>query len=151
MSEQPSRAMECSAMKIKTQGEITERLYNKGKEPDEMKTIEELYSEVLASEELKKEFLALKPEEVEGFAAKYGCKASLDEIKAFFEAKKNQAGALSDEEMDQIAGGKTAELGEAAWSFGTLGIGCIGSVVKSLALGNVGTGIEGKGMLCDAV
>lgn len=41
-----------------------------------MKTIEELYNEVIASEDLKKEFLALKPEEVEGFAEKHGCNAT---------------------------------------------------------------------------
>ena len=33
-----------------------------------MKTLEEFYNEVMASEELKKEFCALKPDEVEGFA-----------------------------------------------------------------------------------
>ena len=116
-----------------------------------MKTIEELYKEVLASEELKKEFLSLKPEEVESFAAKYGCKASLDEIKAFFEAKKSQTGALSDDELDQIAGGKNASEREAAWSIASFGFGCFGTVLKSLYSGNVGTAIEGDGMLCDVV
>ncbi|MGN0578512.1 MAG: hypothetical protein ACI4J4_07825 [Ruminiclostridium sp.] len=57
-----------------------------------MKTIEELYNEVMVSEELKKEFLALKPEEVEGFTEKYGCKATLDE-------KSAASGELSDEEI----------------------------------------------------
>ena len=114
-----------------------------------MKTLEELYSEVLASEELKKEFLALKPEEVEGFAAKHGCKAGLEEIRTFFEAKKNQSGELSDEELDQIAGGKSATFDEALASVATLGIGCVESVIESLLNGNVGTAIKGDGMLCD--
>ena len=114
-----------------------------------MKTLEELYGEVLASEELKKEFLSLKPEEVEGFAAKYGCKASLDEIKAFFETKVNQTGALSDAELDQVAGGKTASGLEAFASCLTIGLGCVLTVLVSLETGNVGTAIEGSGMLCD--
>ena len=114
-----------------------------------MKTLEELYSEVLASEELKKEFLSLKPEEVEGFAAKYGCKASLDEIKAFFETKKNQAGELCDAELDQIAGGKEYSGTEAFVSILGFGVGCAIAVGISLATGEVGTAIEGKGMLCE--
>ena len=113
-----------------------------------MKTLEELYNEVLASEELKKEFLSLKSEEVEGFAAKYGCEASLDEIKAFFEGKKNQAGALSDEELDHIAGGKSASGDEILASIVTLGVLCAAAVVGSLVHGDVGTAIEGGGMLC---
>ena len=71
-----------------------------------MKTLEELYSEVMASEELKKEFGSLKPEEVEGFAEKHGCKATLDEIKAFLTEKSNAEGEVSEEEVEQIAGGK---------------------------------------------
>ena len=115
-----------------------------------MKTLEELYNEVLASEELKKEFLSLKPEKVEDFAAKNGCKASLTEIKAFFEAKKNQTGALSDDELDQIAGGKGYSESEASSSVFTLGIACVVEVFISLAEGNVGTAIKGDDMLCDA-
>ena len=114
-----------------------------------MKTIEELYNEVLASEELKKEFLALKPEEVEGFAAKYGCKASLEEIKAFSEAKKNQVGALSDEELDQIAGGKSARAVEAFVSIISSGIYCAAGAIFSAVNGKAGTAIKGEGMLCD--
>ena len=71
-----------------------------------MKTLEELYNEVMASDELKKEFCSLKPEEVEGFAEKHGCKATLDEIKAFLTEKSNAEGEVSEEEVEQIAGGK---------------------------------------------
>lgn len=71
-----------------------------------MKTIEELYNEVMASEEMKKEFLTLKPEEVEGFAEKHGCQATLDEIKAFLTEKSTASGEISDDELEQIAGGK---------------------------------------------
>ena len=74
-----------------------------------MKTIEELYSEVIASEDLKKEFLALKPEEMEGFAEKYGCKATLDEIKAYISENIPDSGVLSDNDLTQISGGKGGE------------------------------------------
>ena len=116
-----------------------------------MKTLEELYNEVLASEELKKEFLSLKPGEVEGFAAKYGCKASLDEIKAFFEAKKSQAGALSDDELDQIAGGKGFDPLEALGSMVTLGYGCALIALMSVVDPNshAGINIQGDHMLCE--
>ncbi|MGN0596595.1 MAG: bacteriocin [Ruminiclostridium sp.] len=71
-----------------------------------MKTLEELYNEVIASEDLKKEFLALKPEEVEGFAEKYGCKATFDEIKAYITEHIPDSGSLSDNELNQVTGGK---------------------------------------------
>lgn len=74
-----------------------------------MKTIEELYNEVIASEELKKEFASLKPEQLESFAEKYGCKATLDEIKAFLAEHIPNSESLSDEELTQIAGGKGGE------------------------------------------
>ena len=114
-----------------------------------MKTIEELYKEVLASEELKKEFLALKPEKVEGFAAKYGCEAKFEEIKAFFEAKKTQNGELSDDDMDQVAGGKGGDRDEAIESVVTLGIGCALWALVSVIDGNAGTSIEGDHLLCE--
>ena len=70
-----------------------------------MKTIEELFSEVMANDELKKEFCALKPEEVENFAEKHGCKATFDEIKTFLTEKSAKSGELSDEEIERVAGG----------------------------------------------
>ena len=89
-----------------------------------MKTIEELYHEVMASEDLKQEFLSLKPEGVEGFAKKYGCKATLDEIKTFLTEKSSASGELSDEEIEQIAGGKGVDDVDTPLSFGRFGIGC---------------------------
>ena len=114
-----------------------------------MKNVEELYREVLASEALKKEFLALRPEEVEGIAAKYGCEAKPDEIKAFFEAKRNEPGELSDAELDQVAGGKGANPLEGFLSAVSLGIVCAMEVTISAINGEAGTAIEGDKMLCD--
>ena len=114
-----------------------------------MKTIEELYKEVMASEELKKEFLTLKPEEVEGFAKKNGCEATFADINAFLEEKAKAEGELSDDELDQVAGGKSVDGMEVTISIATLGFGCAAGAIFSAAAGNAGTAIEGEGMLCD--
>ena len=114
-----------------------------------MKTIEELYQEVLSSEALKKEFLALKPEDVEGFAASHGCEATLDDIKAFFEARQ-KSGTLSDEELSQVAGGKGFSAVEFTFSVLTAGTVCALAAIGSAIYGNVGTAIEEDDcMLCD--
>ena len=71
-----------------------------------MKTIQELYNEVMNSDTLKTEFLALTtPEQVVAFAEKNGCPATLEEIKSFFEEQSAAAGELSDEKMAMVAGG----------------------------------------------
>ena len=75
-----------------------------------MKTLQELYSEVMNSDALKTEFLALtEPEQILAFAEKNGCTATMDEIRSFFEEKSAAAGELSEEELAQVAGGKSSE------------------------------------------
>ena len=114
-----------------------------------MKTLNELYTEVIASDALKAEFLALKtPEEIVAFAKKNGCDATLDDIKVFFEEKQKAAGELSEAELEQVAGGKGADFSEAFISIFTLGFACFMEVIKSAERGKVGTDIEGNGMLC---
>ena len=71
-----------------------------------MKTLQELYTEVMDSDALKTEFLALTaPEQVVAFAEKNGCPATLEEIKSFFEERSAAAGELSDEKLAMVAGG----------------------------------------------
>ena len=102
-----------------------------------MKTLNELYTEVMNSEELKNEFLTLKaPEDVVAFAAKHGCTATLDEIKAFFEEKAKAAGELSEDDLAQVAGGKSASWGEGIFSTLTVGLGCVWKVIESVNNGN---------------
>ena len=113
-----------------------------------MKTIEELYGEVIANDELKKEFCSLKPEEVENFAEKHGCKATFDEIKAFLTEKSAKSGELSDEEIAQVAGGKGMNMGEAMTSLFTLGTVCAVLAACSAGMGKVGTDIKEERMLC---
>ncbi|MCR4764095.1 MAG: hypothetical protein K5696_11250 [Lachnospiraceae bacterium] len=74
-----------------------------------MKTIRDMYKEVIASEELKREFLeAVKDEEngpknVKRFLKKYGCEPTRNELMSFFEEK---SGAELDEgELEVVVGG----------------------------------------------
>ena len=114
-----------------------------------MKNLNALYSEVIASDALKAEFLALKtPEDIVAFAKKHGCDVTLDDIKAFFEKKQKEAGELSEAELEQVAGGKSVQGQEAALSCISFGLVCVVITTASLIRGSVGTGIEGKGMLC---
>ena len=72
-----------------------------------MKSMQELYNEVMASEEMKKEFLeaSKEKESVGAFLKKYGCDASVDDVAAFL--KEKTEGELSDDELDSVAGGKS--------------------------------------------
>ena len=76
-----------------------------------MKTIQELYKEVMASEELKEEFMTAAKDEkngrknVEEFLKKHGCDASFDELKSFFEGKSDEE--LDEAELESVAGGKS--------------------------------------------
>ncbi len=71
-----------------------------------MKNLNELYDEIVACEELKKEFVSLDTtEKVASFVATYGCDATLEDINNFFKEKLNAVGELSDEQLDQVSGG----------------------------------------------
>jgi len=114
-----------------------------------MKTLNELYAEVTASDALKAEFLALKtPEEIVDFAKKHGCDATLDDIKAFFEEKQKAAGELSEEDLEQVAGGKSADVLEGFLSIVCSLTFCLTALVVSAATGKAGSDIEGRGSLC---
>jgi len=116
-----------------------------------MKTLNELYTEVTASDALKAEFLALKtPEDIVAFVKKNGCDATLEDIKAFFEEKQKAAGELSEEELEQVAGGKSVSGKEAFLSITSSIFGCLFVLAVSAMTegGRVGTAIEGEGMLC---
>lgn len=73
-----------------------------------MKTMRELYDEVIASDELKKAFAqAMKANKLENFLKAHGCEATVEEVQEFVETK--AAGdapiELSDEELKYVAGG----------------------------------------------
>ncbi len=92
-----------------------------------MKTIHELYKEIMASKELKDQFIeSAKAGKQEAFLKEHGCEATLDEVKAFLEAKQNADAPLSLDEMENAAGGGCNALtaGETVVSVITLAVGC---------------------------
>ena len=78
-----------------------------------MKTLEELYREVMADNALKSEYLeAAGNGRAEDFLKSHGCEASAQELEAFMEKNGEAAlgnmasGELSDDELDDVAAGK---------------------------------------------
>ena len=57
------------------------------------------------------------------FAEKNGCPAALEEIKTFLEERAAATGELSDEELAQVAGGKSDSIEEEEVSIYSLGVG----------------------------
>ena len=115
-----------------------------------MKNLQELYTEIMGSDELKKAFVeAGKSGKVMDFLKANGCEATAEDIKAFLKEKADQP--LSEEELDSVAGGgcneDTAE--EVFGSIVTWGAACGVALVISLASGSVGQQ-DGKGYrLCN--
>lgn len=85
-----------------------------------MKTVQELYSEIIASDELKKAFVeAMKASKLGDFLKAHGCEATEEEIQEFIEAKAAEDAPieLSDEELMRVAGG-TIVASDACSMFG---------------------------------
>ena len=73
-----------------------------------MKTLQELYEEVKASDDLKKALAeAVKAEKVTDFLKAHDCDATFDELKEFVAEKTAQDKPikLNDDELDMVAGG----------------------------------------------
>ena len=69
-----------------------------------MKTLKELYDEVIKSDELKKAYVeANRSGKLTEFLTSHGCEATEDELTVFLAEKQNSE--LSDEELDNISGG----------------------------------------------
>ena len=72
-----------------------------------MKTVQDLYKEVMASEELKKTFAqAAKDNKVSDFLKAQGCDATEDELKAFIQEKAGSDKPLSEDDLENVAGGR---------------------------------------------
>lgn len=78
-----------------------------------MKTLNELYNEILASEEMKEELSAIGADRAkfDAFLAKYGCSASPEEAQAFILERREEIRQLSAEELSAAAGGNTTVIG----------------------------------------
>ena len=71
-----------------------------------MKTIQELYSEIMESQELKAQFIeAAKAGKQEEFLKAHGCEATLQEVQAFLTAKQSEDAPLSFDELKNASGG----------------------------------------------
>ena len=117
-----------------------------------MKTMQELYNEVIADKELKAQFVeAANAGKLETFLKEQGCEATAEEVKAFLEAKANEDAPLSFDELENAAGGAcngTTGM-EAAMSVLSLGTGCIGIAIGSAIRGRVGQENSEEGRLCN--
>ena len=71
-----------------------------------MKTLQELYNEITASDELKKAFAqSAKDNNVAGFAKEHGVDTTLDEINAFLDELSKSDKELTKDELENAAGG----------------------------------------------
>ena len=118
-----------------------------------MKTIQELYNEIVGSQELKEKFIeAVNAGKQEAFLKEQGCGATLEEVAAFLKEKSEQDAPLSLNELENSAGGKcNAEThDEGVLSFFTVGIGCAVYAIVSASTDNkqVGQRNENSGRLC---
>ncbi|MBR5088796.1 MAG: Nif11 family protein [Ruminiclostridium sp.] len=116
-----------------------------------MKTLQELYNEIVGSDALKKQFAeAAKNNAVVDFAKANGVETTLDEIKAFLEEKQKKDAELDPAELENAAGGtcnkKTDD--ECGISLVGLGIFCAGVAVYSAIAGHVGQENDTEGRLC---
>ena len=79
-----------------------------------MKTVDELYYEVVANEELKAAFAAAaKENKLAEFLKAQGCDATAEEAEEFLEARQSAEGELSDDELDAVAGGDCGAVEDA--------------------------------------
>ena len=73
-----------------------------------MKTLQDLYNEIMGNDELKKAFIeAMKTDSIKAFLEAQGCDASLEEVDEFLKGKTAENGSLqlSEEELSEVAGG----------------------------------------------
>ena len=69
-------------------------------------TIEALYKEILASDELKSAFVeAVKAQKLGDFLKAHGCDAAEAEVVDFLKSLRSAEGELADDELSSVAGG----------------------------------------------
>ena len=116
-----------------------------------MKTIQELYSEIMNNEELKAQFIeAAKAGKQEEFLKANGCEATLEEVKTFLEAKQSEDAPLSFDELENAAGGTCnyTTILETVTSVMTVGTVCGIMAAASAFVGHVGQNKDSDGRLC---
>ena len=122
-----------------------------------MKTIQELYNEVMENQELKEKFIeAANAGKQEAFLKEQGCEATLEEVAAFLKAKNEEDAPLSLDELENSAGGKCTgkTAGETVVSVISAGLGCalwaaVSSNAQNGGHGYMGQKAEGDGRMCN--
>ena len=117
-----------------------------------MKTIQELYNEITANQELKARFIeAANAGKQEEFLKAHGCEATLQEVQTFLISKQDGDAPLSFDEMENAAGGacnkKTGV--ETAVSVIFVGVGCAIFAAASAVQGHNGQENDNEGRLCN--
>ena len=117
-----------------------------------MKTVQELYSEIISNDDLKKAFVAAAQSEegIVAFAKEQGVDTTLEEIKAFLkEQTQTDNRELAPEEMENAAGGACNKVTatEVVISVFTVVI-CAVEAGISAKQGHVGQKEEDEGRLC---
>ena len=117
-----------------------------------MKTMQELYNEIMASKELKEQAIeAAKAGKQEEFLKAHGCGATLQEVQSFLEAKQGEDAPLSVNELENAAGGECNNTTgrELVTSFVSLGLSCVVEAAVSASTGYVGQQGKKDGRLCN--
>ena len=117
-----------------------------------MKTIQELYNEIMVNKELKAQFIeAANAGKQEAFLKEHGCEATLEEVKAFLEAKQKEDAPLSVNELENAAGGGCKTATEGVVSMISAGLACAAWAIASASMKNrhVGQNNESEGRLCN--
>ena len=117
-----------------------------------MKTIQELYNEIMVNQELKAQFIeAANAGKQEAFLKEHGCEATLDEVAAFLAEKSGEDAPLSLDELENSAGGEcnSKTTKEVFISIGLVGVGCVVKAIGSAAGGYVGQKRETDSRLCN--
>ena len=115
-----------------------------------MKTLQELYKEIINNDEQKKAFMeAAKSGKALEFIKAHGCETTEEELRGFLTSRTEE---LSDEEMDNASGGGCNYVTDReAWrSVASLGFGCAIDAIDSAINGYVGQRDEEcDGRLCN--
>ena len=103
----------------------------------------------MANQELKAQFIeAAKAGKQEEFLKEQGCEATLEEVKAFLEAKQNEDAALSLNELDNAAGGGCSGKNvDILCSIVGVGLGC--AIFAAASAGNTGKWEDGDSQICN--
>ena len=115
-----------------------------------MKTVQELFQEIMSSKELKAQAVeAAKAGKLEAFLKEHGCEATMEEVAAFLKEKADSP--LSSKELENAAGGEcNSKTGmEVGMSIVSVGFGCAFVVIDSFINGYFGQQKEGDKRLCN--